>query len=121
MKYSLRNTEELQQMQDRLLRMKESITLLQKMIADQERGLELLAIHNRRNKTTILGENSGRTIIGVRQFADYIHKSPATAQKILNKNVLQENGVAIMVGRTWHIYVERLEQLIAEDPNLLRC
>ena len=121
MKYSLRNTEELQQMQDRLLRMKESITLLQKMIADQESGLELLAIHNRRNKTTILGENSGRTIIGVRQFADYIHKSLGTAQKILNKNVLQENGVAIMVGRTWHIYVERLEQLIAEDPNLLRC
>lgn len=121
MKYSLRNTEELQQMQDRLLRMKESITLLQKMIADQESGLELLAIHNRRNKTTILGENSGRTIIGVRQFADYIHKSLGTAQKILNKNVLQENGVAIMVGRTWHIYVERLEQLIAEDPNLIRC
>ena len=45
MKYSLRNTEELQQMQDRLLRMQESITLLQKMIADQESGLELLAIH----------------------------------------------------------------------------
>ena len=121
MKYSLRNTEELQRMQDRLLRMKESITLLQKMIADQESELELLAIHNRRNKTTILGDNSGRTITGVRNFAKYIHKSPATAQKILNKNVLQENGVAIMVGRTWHIYVERLEQLIAEDPNLLRC
>lgn len=121
MKYSLRNTEELQQMQDRLLRMKESITLLQKMIADQESELELLAIHNRRNKTTILGENSGRTITGVRNFAKYIQKSQATAQKILNKNVLQENGVAIMVGRTWHIYVERLEQLIAEDPNLLRC
>ena len=121
MRINLKNKEELQLMQDRLLRMKESITLLQKMIADQESELELLAIHNRRNKTTILGENSGRTIIGVRQFADYIHKSPATAQKILNKNVLQENGVAIMVGRTWHIYVERLEQLIAEDPNLLRC
>ena len=121
MKYSLRNTEELQQMQDRLLRMKESITLLQKMIADQESELELLAIHNRRNKTTILGENSGRTIIGVRQFADYIHKSPATAQKILNKNVLQENGVAYRVANTWTINVERLDQLVADNSLILRC
>ena len=121
MKYSLRNTEELQQMQDRLLRMKESITVLQKMIADQESELELLAIHNRRNKTTILGDNSRRTIIGVRQFADYIHKSPATAQKILNKNVLQENGVAIMVGRTWNFNLERLDQLVADNPLILRC
>ena len=121
MKYSLRNTEELQQMQDRLLRMKESITLLQKMIADQESGLELLAIHNRRNKTTILGDNSRRTIIGVRQFADYIHKSPATAQKILNKKVLQQNDVAYLVGRTWNFNLERLDQLVADNPLILRC
>ena len=121
MKYSLRNTEELQQMQDRLLRMKESITLLQKMIADQESELELLAIHNRRNKTTILGDNSGRTITGVRNFAKYIHKSPATAQKILNKNVLQENGVAYRVANTWTINVERLDQLVADNPLILRC
>ena len=121
MKYSLRNTEELQQMQDRLLRMKESITVLQKMIADQESGLELLAIHNRRNKTTILGESSGKVVTGVRQFADYIHKSTATAQKILNKKVLQENCIAYRVGNSWTINVERLNQLIAEDPDLLRC
>ena len=103
------------------MQMKDSLGQQQVLVTDMERELEVVLSQNRRNKTTILGDNSRRTIIGVRQFADYIHKSPATAQKILNKNVLQENGVAIMVGRTWHIYVERLEQLIAEDPNLLRC
>jgi len=116
-----KNTDNLQTISNLLMQMKDSLGQQQVLVTNLERELEAIINHNRRNKTTILGENSGRTIIGVRQFADYIHKSPATAQKILNKNVLQENGVAIMVGRTWHIYVERLEQLIAEDPNLLRC
>lgn len=116
-----KNTDNLQTISNLLMQMKDSLGQQQALVTDLERELEAIINHNRRNKTTILGENSGRTIIGVRQFADYIHKSPGTAQNILNKNVLQENGVAIMVGRTWHIYVERLEQLIAEDPNLLRC
>ena len=116
-----KNTDNLQTISNLLMQMKDSLGQQQVLVTDMERKLEVVLSQNRRNKTTILGENSGRTIIGVRQFADYIHKSPATAQKILNKNVLQENGVAIMVGRTWNIYVERLEQLIAEAPNLLRC
>lgn len=116
-----KNTDNLQTISNLLMQMKDSLGQQQVLVTNLERELEAIINHNRRNKTTILGENSGRTIIGVRQFADYIHKSLGTAQKILNKNVLQENGVAIMVGRTWHIYVERLEQLIAEDPNLLRC
>ena len=116
-----KNTDNLQTISNLLMQMKDSLGQQQVLVTHLERELEAIINHNRRNKTTILGENSGRTIIGVRQFADYIHKSLGTAQKILNKNVLQENGVAIMVGRTWHIYVERLEQLIAEDPNLLRC
>ena len=121
MRINLKNKEGLQQMQNRLMRMKDSITQLQKMIADQESDLELLASQKRRGNHHMLSDSSEKVISGVRQFAQYIHKSPATAQKILNKNVLQENGVAIMVGRTWNINVERLEQLIAEDPQILRC
>ena len=121
MKQIIKKAENIQLMQDRLVRMKESIAQLQMMIAEQEMELEAVLSHNRRNKTTILGESFGRTITGVRQFADYIHKSTATAQKILNKNVLQENGVAYRVANTWTINVERLDQLIADNPLILRC
>ena len=41
--------------------------------------------------------------------------------KILKKSVLQENGVVYWVGNKWTINVERLDQLIAEDPQILRC
>ena len=121
MRINLKNKEGLQQMQNRLMRMKDSITQLQKMIADQESDLELLASQKRRGNHHMLCESSRRTITGVRQFADYIHRSPATAVKILKKNVLQENGVAYRVANTWTINVERLDQLVADNPLILRC
>lgn len=116
-----KNTDNLQTISNLLMLMKDSLGQQQVFVTELEHELETVLSQNRRGNHHMLCESSRRTITGVRQFADYIHKSPATAQKILNKNVLQENGVAIMVGRTWHIYVERLEQLIAEAPNLLRC
>ena len=116
-----KNTDNLQTISNLLMQMKDSLGQQQVLVTNLERELEAIINHNRRNKTTILGENSGRTIIGVRQFADYIHKSPATAQKILNKKVLQQNDVAYLVGRTWNFNLERLDQLIADNPLILRC
>lgn len=121
MRHYLRNSENSQAMNDWLNRMKESLAEHQKMIAALESELELLVNQNRRGNHHLLSDSSGKTIKGVRQFADYIHKSPATAQKILNKGVLQENAVAYRVGNSWTFNVERLDQLIAEDPQILRC
>lgn len=121
MRINLKNKEGLQQMQNRLMRMKDNITQLQKMIADQESDLELLASQKRRGNHHMLSDSSEKVISGVRQFAQYIHKSPATAQKILNTNILQENAIAYRVGHSWTINIKRLNQLIAEDPQILRC
>lgn len=104
-----------------LTQMKDSLVQQQELVTDLENELETILSQNRRNRNVILDSSSGKLITGVRQFADYIHRSPATAQKILNKKVLQENCIAYRVGNTWTINVERLNQLIAEDPHLLRC
>ena len=116
-----KNTDNLQTISNLLMQMKDSLGQQQVLVTDMERELEVVLSQNRRNKTTILGDNSGRTITGVRQFADYIHRSPATAMKIIKKNVLQENGVAYRVANTWTINVERLDQLVADNPLILRC
>jgi hypothetical protein len=121
MKYNIKNKDSLQTMSNLLGRMKDSLVQQQGLVTELECELETILNQNRRNKTTILGESSGKVVTGVRQFADYIHKSTATAQKILNKKVLQENCIAYRVGNSWTINVERLNQLIAEDPDLLRC
>lgn len=116
-----KNTDNLQTISNLLMQMKDSLGQQQVLVTDMERELEVVLSQNRRNKTTILGDNSGRTITGVRQFADYIHRSPATAMKIIKKNVLQENDVAYLVGRTWNFNLERLDQLVADNPLILRC
>lgn len=59
----------------------------------------------------LLSVNLGRTITGERQFT----KSPATSQKI----VLQEKAIAYRVGHSWRINVERLNQFIGSDLQIL--
>lgn len=122
MKYSIQDSDYIQHKQDRILQWKDVIAQLQQMVTEDELELEAVLSHNRRGSHSILSaDRSGKLITGVRQFADYIHKSPATAQKILNKGVLQENAVAYRVGNSWTINIERLDQLIAENPQILRC
>jgi len=121
MKYSIKNTDNLQKMNALLNQMKESIAQQQEMIAEFERELELAVSQSCKDKYSILRGGAEKVISGVRQFAEYIHKSPATAQKILNSNVLQECGVAYRVGNTWNINIESLDRIIAEDPQILHC
>ena len=121
MKYYFKRTDNIQQMQDRFMRIQESLAQLQKIVNEFASELELVASQKCRDNHHMLSDSSRKTITGVRQFAQYIHKSPATAQKILNTNILQENAIAYRVGNSWTINVERLNQLIAEDPQILRC
>ena len=94
---------------------------MQKIVNEFASELELVASQKRRDNHHMLSDSSEKVISDVRQFAQYIHKSPATAQKILNTNILQENAIAYRVGHSWTINIERLNQLIAEDPQILRC
>jgi Mg2+ and Co2+ transporter CorA len=121
MKYNFKKTNNIQQMQDRFMRIQESLAQVQKIVNEFASELELVASQKRRDNHHMLSDSSEKVISGVRQFAQYIHKSPATAQKILNTNILQENAIAYRVGHSWTINIERLNQLIAEDPQILRC
>lgn len=121
MKYNFKKTNNIQQMQDRFMRIQESLAQVQKIVNEFANELELVASQKRRDNHHMLSDSSEKVISGVRQFAQYIHKSPATAQKILNTNILQENAIAYRVGHSWTINIERLNQLIAEDPQILRC
>jgi Mg2+ and Co2+ transporter CorA len=121
MKYNFKETNNIQQMQDRFMRIQESLAQVQKIVNEFASELELVASQKRRDNHHMLSDSSEKVISGVRQFAQYIHKSPATAQKILNTNILQENAIAYRVGHSWTINIERLNQLIAEDPQILRC
>ena len=121
MRYNIKNIDNLQTMSSLLTRMKDGILQQQELVTDLENELETILSQNRRNRNVILDSSSGKLITGVRQFADYIHRSPATAQKILNTKVLQDHGAAYRVANTWTFNLERLDQLIAEDPHLLRC
>lgn len=122
MKYFIKDSDYIQHKQDRILQWKDVIAQLQKIVAEEELDLERVLNHKRRGSHSILStDRSGQLITGVRQFALYIHKAPATAQKILKKGVLQENSIAYRVGNSWTFNVERLDQLIAENPQILRC
>ena len=121
MKYNFKKTNNIQQMQDRFMQIQESLAQVQKTINEFASELELVACQKRRDNHHMLSDSSRKTITDVRQFAQYIHKSPATAQKILNTNILQKNAIAYRVGHSWTINIERLNQLIAEDPQILRC
>ena len=121
MRTIIQNSETIQQMQDQFMVIVESLAQVQKRVNDLASEFELLVNQNRRGNHHLLSDSSRKLITGVRQFAQYVHKSPATAQKILNKGVLQENSIAYRVGNSWTINVERLNQLISEDPQILRC
>lgn len=116
-----KNTDNLQTISNLLMQMKDSLGQQQVFVTELEHELETVLSQNRRGNHHMLCDNSGRTITGVRNFAKYIQKSQATAQKILNKKVLQQNDVAYLVGRTWNFNLERLDQLVADNPLILRC
>ena len=122
MKYFIKDSDYIQHKQDRILQWKDVIAQLQKIVTEEELDLERVLNHKRRGSHNILStDRLGQLITGVRQFALYIDKAPATVEKILQKGVLQENAVAYRVGNSWTFNIERLDQLMAEDPQILRC
>lgn len=68
------------------------------------------------NSFTVIKENP---IKGVKGLSNYLKISITKAQDILNKQILQQNGIAYRVGRTWHINSEKLDKFLSENPNLL--
>lgn len=59
------------------------------------------------------------TILGVEGLAKILHCSKTTAQSIINKKILQENGAAYRVGNKWCFNKEKIDKLLSSYPNLL--
>lgn len=58
-------------------------------------------------------------IKGVRGLGEYLRIGITKAQDIINSNILQNNGIAYRVGRSWNINTQKLDQLLNDNPNIL--
>jgi len=70
-------------------------------------------IHRQMLSEILLSDSSEKVISGVRQFAQYIPKSPAT------DDIPPEKAIAYRIGYSWRINVERIKQLVVQYPQIL--
>ena len=112
MKYNFKKTNNIQQMQDRFMQIQESLAQVQKIVNEFASELELVASQKRRDNHHMLSDSSEKVISGVRQFAQYIHKSPAT-------DIPPEKAIAYRIGYSWRINVDRIRQLVVQYPQIL--
>lgn len=60
-----------------------------------------------------------QVITGVKGLARFLHKGQTTAQDIINRGILQREGVAYRVNNSWNFNAEKLSDLLAKNPDLL--
>lgn len=63
--------------------------------------------------------NQNEPIKGVKGLAKYLNISVTKAQDVINSNILQENSIAYRVGRSWNFNPQKLDELLAKQPNIL--
>lgn len=61
-----------------------------------------------------------RIIKGVNGLGRYLGCGTTKAQEILNSGLLKPNAVAYRSGRAWRINAEKLDKLIAENPEIFK-
>ena len=61
-----------------------------------------------------------KLIKGVKDLAKYLGIGVTKAQEILNSGLLKPNAVAYRSGRAWRINAEKLDKLIADNPEIFR-
>ena len=61
-----------------------------------------------------------RIIKGVEGLGKYLGCGTTKAQEILNSGLLKPNAVAYRSGRVWRINAEKLDKLLADNPNIFR-
>lgn len=60
-----------------------------------------------------------QVITGVKGLARFLHKGQTTAQNIIKSGILQREGVAYRVRKSWNFNAEKLSDLLAKNPDLL--
>ena len=61
-----------------------------------------------------------RIIKGVVGLGEYLGCGTTKAQEILNSGLLKPNAVAYRNGKAWRINAEKLDKLLADNPNIFR-
>ena len=61
-----------------------------------------------------------RIIKGVVGLGEYLGCGTTKAQEILNSGLLKPNAVAYRSGRAWRINAEKLDKLLADNPEIFR-
>ena len=61
-----------------------------------------------------------RIIKGVVGLGEYLGCGTTKAQEILNSGLLKPNAVAYRSGKAWRINAEKLDKLLADNPNIFR-
>lgn len=62
---------------------------------------------------------SNEPIKGVKGLATHLKIGMTKAQDIINSNILQEKGIAYRVGNGWNFNAIKLDELLADNPNIL--
>ena len=65
-------------------------------------------------------DDDKRIIKGVVGLGKYLGCGTTKAQEILNSGLLKPNAVAYRNGKAWRINAEKLDKLLADNPNIFR-
>ena len=87
------------------------------MLSDQHSKLQ----EENRTQENIKNRQEVTLIHGVSGLAKHLGCGKNKAQNILNSNILQEEGMAYRVGNRWIINPNSLDELLAENPETLKC
>ena len=87
------------------------------MLSDQHSKLQ----EENRTQEKIKNRQEVTLIHGVSGLAKHLGCGKNKAQNILNSNILQEEGIAYRVGNRWIINPNSLDELLAENPEILKC
>lgn len=61
-----------------------------------------------------------RIIKGVKGLGEYLGCGTTKAQEILNSGLLKPNAVAYRSGKAWRINAEKLDKLLADNPDVFK-
>ena len=87
------------------------------MLSDQHSKLQ----EENRTQENIKNRQEITLIHGVSGLAKHLGCGKNKAQNILNSNILQEEGIAYRVRNRWIINPNSLDELLAENPEILKC
>ena len=87
------------------------------MLFDQHSKLQ----EENRTQENIKNRQEITLIHGVSGLAKHLGCGKNKAQNILNSNIFQEEGIAYRVGNRWIINPNSLDELLAENPEILKC